>query len=407
MKRRRTLGIAASLLGTGCLRLTGSETDTPATTTGATATPTATRTASATRSPTDASTDSSTDSPTETESETPTETDEPTETPESFEYPPGVTEDTVSPALVFTHIAELRTVGNYTIREQAHPFGLARYEIGSNQRFITEKNGQVQTFVRGDEAFIRAIAAQTLYDYRSGTEFPEELRKSNLNKRGLLEGLIEGGDFAPAGFVRQDGTLYLKTEADGVENEAALLDGSRDRFLARRYHEVSDFSAEGLVTEDGLIKELSAVVTSGENEEIPVEVVVTDIGETTVSKPSWTATAKQKHPRFDVSVVDGGTYIRVEQTGGQEVTLPVGLFVWGHDIETNYDGNNYDGMIEKGKPLYLYRTDEYSRDDNENRLGISNGSRPDESPVADWTGETFVTLHTDPLMLLDNREVVA
>jgi hypothetical protein len=213
------------------------------------------------------------------------------------------------------------------------------------------------------------------------------LRREHLAARRILQGLIEGGDWTPAGTTTEDGQRYVVIEADGVESATALREGN---VYYDEEATVETFSGEGLVTEDGVVREIRVTITfDGRAEDGIILLRTTDVGETSVSRPDWTATAKQKATEFETEVVDGGTYITLSHVGGQSIQ---GRF----EVDVAAERDYFDGELgesedfDQGTTLYLYRTNE--QEDFGRVLGVSKGSPPDSPPPEDWSGEVQVNV---------------
>jgi hypothetical protein len=287
---------------------------------------------------------------------------------------------------VLTHQANLAGE-SFTVETNERFNQRSTAKVEGSRRLLTARNGSFTQYTNGAETFSRSTArSQTLYGYSQRVVY--DLERDQLIARRLLMGLVQGGDWEPTGTTTEDGQQYLELEASGVDDQQALLDNN---VYYEETASVSTFFGDGLVTEDGVVREMVVTVTfSGDTEDALIEYRTSDVGSTSVSKPSWTGTAKRKAPQFELSVVDDGTYLRLRQTGGQSIDVEFEVDVSGSG--TYFDGEHSGSTT--GETLYLYRTGERNERGN-GVLGISEGSRPSSPPPSDWSGERRVVVYAD------------
>ena len=369
------LGLGGSA---GCLRLTSPENQ--AATAGSTAT----------EPPTDARTaePEATDPPTERETEA---------SSDEVEYPPGVSADEVSGALVLSH-RQVVAEQSYTVETQ-YMFERRTTQNGDAGLLVDADRGP-DVFVADGQMYQRfTTGSETLYDYRD--EVLREYSREALTGVGVLRGLVGGCNFAPVGTQTVDGETLILVEADTVTDSRTLTGADS----INRYFRESEFpleldSASGVVTQDGVIRELSAFL-QGDGDGGEFLVRTTGIGSTAVSTPEWTNTAREQEPRFEATFVDDGRYIRVEQVAGQ--SIGVEMEIDAYDGRDYYQGQ-YAEPTRPGTTLFLYKTDDEAEFGGQ-QLGISTGSRPSSSPSGTWSSQAGWNLSIGPMRIVDTRDV--
>jgi len=387
--RRRVLragGLVGVLGFSGCLRLTepsGQQ---------AVGTPPSTDTATATETPTATATDTPGEA-VEADPNTETETAE----QDGVSYPPGVSEDGVTATLVLSHrqaVADTpRTVETKYMLERR----TARLTDG---RAYVESDRGPDTYIADSQTYQRLRTADgPIYGYRNGIR--REFRREALSGVGVLEALIEGMNFRPVGTQTRNGETFILIEADSVTDQRILQENDN----VSRYFRESEFplqgdSGTGIVSQDGVITELSAFL-EGDGDSGEFLVRTTEIGSTTVPEPSWTSTAKQEEAQFEASLVDDGNYIRAEQVSGQ--SLDTELEIDAYDRRDYYDGQ-FSGSTSPGTVFFLYKTDDQTEYGSQ-KLGISKGGRPSESPAGTWSSDTGWNLHARDLRVVNARDV--
>lgn len=369
MRRRALLGVGGSLLGTGCLRLTGGN-STPTET--ATDTPTETASATATPEPTD--------SPTE-EPDTPTAT-------EAFDYPSGVSEAGVTEAAILEHQSNLletsATVNFSLVNENERTI-----RFDQSDRLVIENAGDFLRYTDGSRTFSRLTRyEQTVYGLVDDVRY--DLSGERVTATRTLGGLIGGANWAATGVTTEDGRRFAQIEADTITDPQSL---ARSDTYFPENSTVSALSGDGLVTEDGTIIELTTTLGFEDGETEAVGVDIGEIGATSVEEPSWADTAREQAPRVTAQTVDDGQYIEVSHEGGQTVEPTT-------TVEVAFESGLYRARVsrfESGTTLYLYPTNE--QQDGVTVLGLSEGSRPSNPPDASWSGDAFTKLRVDALSL--------
>jgi hypothetical protein len=397
--RRRVLaaGGIASVLGlSGCLRL--SEAEPTGTATSATAATTATTTGDQSATETDTTTATETETDTATESET-----EPTESDDEATYPPGVSEDGVTEVLVLEH-RQLTSGRSRTVETEYMGFSRRTARFSGDGRVSVESSRGPETYVENGQLFQRSrLGGEEIYAYNDSLRF--ELRPTALAGVDVLEALFRGGNFAPVGRQTRDGQTLFILEADAVENTSVL----EETRLVNRYFRESEFpieslSASALVTPDGLVVEMEAYLQgNGDGGEFVVN--TSDVGSTSVSPPTWKATAKREEAQFETSLSSDGTYVELRQTSGQAIgsVTDVDFEIDAYDGRDYYNGR-YQGSTNSGTTFYLYKTDE-TTEYGSPELGISKGSPPSTDPAGTWSSDTGVNLHAGELRIIDTRDV--
>lgn len=365
MRRRRLLeGLGgASVVGLGgCLRL--SSTDSTATTG---------TTASATTA------DDATTARTTTADET--DQDDGAEEADDYAYPTGLDEEGVYAYLVDNHANTLSdtsfrerwTVANKTEGETME----SEQSVVEDGRALTERGVGVglQVFYDADGGYWR----EELGDDATYGEDRRAFEFQWVSKARELRSLFLAGDWdAP---TRADGGFEIT--AAGTDNVTSL----REEFEAES---VERFEASGVVSPDGVVTELTAEFEFvHEREERLFEVRVRhradDVGEVSLSEPSWLGTARERAPEVDVRVDDASEFIVFDHQGGNPIEPDTNVVVYDRgEPGGNWGYRQNDAPFEPGETVYLWM-------DKDDRLQWQRGSRPSvadpqslDRPLAFW-----------------------
>lgn len=389
--RRRVLvaGGLASVLGlSGCLRLSQAEGTGTGTSGGATAT-----TARATTTD-GATTEASTD--TETGSETTADDGEAT-------YPPGVSDDGVTEALVLEH--RQRTTGqSRTVETEYMGFNRRTTKLDGSGRMRVESSRGPETYVEDRQLYQRlTLGGQAVYAYDDELRF--EFRPTVLSGTDLLEALVRGGAFAPVGEQTRDGETLFVLEADEIANDSVLEESRTvSRYFRQSELPLNSFSGSALATADGLVREMEAFL-QGDGDGGTFAVNTSDVGATSVTTPSWKDAAKRKAAAFDASLSADGSSIELVQTGGQAIGTETDVrFQIDAFDRADYFNGRYQGSTSEGTTFYLYKTDE-TTEFGSPKLGVSKNSRPAASPAGTWSSDSGVNVRVEGLQLAEIREV--
>lgn len=394
--RRRVLvasGLASAFGLSGCLRLSQAE-GTGTATTGDDDTATTADASTTERPPT--TTEESTD---ETETRTETETTD----DEKPTYPPGVSEDGVTEALVLEH-RQRTSVRSRTVETEHMTFRRRTTKFDGSDRMLVDGSRGPETFVEGDQLYQRqTVGGQTLYAHSTQLRF--EFQPTVLSGAELLEALVEAGDFAPVGRQTRDGETLFILEADEIEN-ASVLEDSRtvSRYFRQSEFPIESLSASALVTESGVVREMEASL-QGNGDGGTFVVNTSAIGSTSVPEPSWKQTAKREAATFEASMSTGSSYIELVQTGGQAIgtDADVRFQIDAYDRRDYFNGS-FEGSTREGTTFYLYKTDE-TTEYGSAKLGISKDSRPSGGTAGEWSSDAGVNLQAGNLRLVENRDV--
>lgn len=371
----------------GCLRLAGGET--------ATGTPTQSDTATATASPTASPTDSPTETATDTETETDTETDQ--GTPESFEYPPGTSEDGLDEALGRSHGSKLAFESFTVDRQQAFESFTAR--VTPDRMSIQPGRFGGTVFVEGGNYYLRALVGSgRVYDFK--TSVPSEFSRERAVGEETVTALAGGGNWSVEGVVERNGRRLLEVVGEGVAEQGAFEQASSiDRYFRKPY-EVTGFVGRGLIAEAGFVQRLNATVTAdeaetGRSETLEFGVQTTAVGETTVSAPDWLSTARDRAPQFTSQFVNDGTAVEITLADGAEIDGELNLDTYD---ETGYYRAVYQGTFGVGDSLYV------------SKVGTEQGQVTTEPPAAgdvsgSWQGDTRFNVYLDRIPFEQGVEV--
>lgn len=325
MRRRTILGSAASLLLSGCLRLT-SEADGSA----ATERPMATATTAEPSTTVDRS-----GGGTETGDEG---------------YPSGVSDDGASVWLADAHANALagasyalrfesRNATESSVHERLH----ARVEGDRAVADRTNHHSATVYFEGGERLWRSRPGGTTAYGRNDGG-----FTHGYGTRRDVLEFVVRAGAFGSPERVERDGGTLYRLEAEGVDDPAALVDEYEG-------DEMREFAATLLVAPSGVVRTMEADFTLRRGESLPriqVTLTVEDVGATRVETPDWVATARERAPRLDVRVTDDGRYVEYAHAGGM-ATHPettVGLNGHGAGDERHFE---LAEPFEAGETLYL------------------------------------------------------
>lgn len=368
-----TLGVA---LGSGCLRL-GS---------GSSSTPTRTATRSPTQTLTDSPTPTAADTLEPTETDTPTETDIAAETDTatqtaSDQLPTGLSTDGVSPLLAGNHTTEL-VDRSFTLQYILENVGESR-KVDSVQKAgpeaIWDGDFSVPRYTRLDTKRMnwrRTFGESPLYGdiyRRSGARVTTLVQEQRLRRQ------FNAGNFGSPQELSNDGMTIFETTASSVSNPAPL-----EREF--RVNRISSFNATLRVRATGIVDSFTAtieVVRDGEFLEYDQSYQISNVDETTVTKPTWVSAARQEAPELDGSVVDSGQAMAIEHTGGQDVPRQTQIKLVEGELR---DTAQFPRTLAKGETLYAALTDKGS-------IEVVVGSPPSiDNPVSLSTGYTTVEL---------------
>lgn len=369
MNRRRLLAATGTALTAGCLRLaSGDGGGSP--TSGATATAPADGPAPPTATTRGAT--AGDDGPT------------PSEPAGEVEYPLGLSSDGPSLILVDNHINQL--AGTSFTRTSTRT-NVTDAEIWANQRVRVEDRFALLEFRHNDvERYVELVP---------GRYFPESWRAvingaevygsldiccvgspRTLVDADYLTWVLSSGDFG-----RPEATADgFALSADTVENPDPVL----NEFRAER---IPEFSANGTVTEDGVVRRLSATVQIVRNDrllEVENEYAVSDIGSTTVEQPGWVETARSRAPALQASIRDDRRGIVYDHTGGDPVIAgtTVGIHRHGSRALAADESSRLQEPLEPGQTLVAY----VAGDRVEHSLGdLPSDADPEELPTRGWT----------------------
>jgi hypothetical protein len=301
-----TVGVATILAG--CASTGGEETQS--------ATDAATGTA------TDTATETATNTATDTATETETQTEEPT-TVENFSYPAGASQDGIAPTeLHSTHRSSITDGGSATVStDRATDYGNSTESIeattryGSNGLLFVEDNGDLtESLWSASSDDTGYVEMDTGFDqrYRIDNQAPRPERVLRLR---LVKHLLAGGQWSEAREIGENaaGEPVVMYDSVGIASE-------QDLQRVRPAETISGFEASISVTESGVISQYSYDIEAEVNDSPHDQQETTTvgmIGETTVEKPSWTATAQENGVQFNVSPADDKKAVMLELVNGE------------------------------------------------------------------------------------------
>lgn len=382
---RRRFVASSALLGlagaAGCLRLTQSQGETTA--------------GSGTGSPgDDGQTSTATTSTSSAES---TDADGTADDGEAT-YPPGVSEDGVTETLAFAHRQQV-SGETRTVRTTYMGFRELTARLAADDTAVVESSRGPESYVAADGLYQRFVVGdETIYAFNE-TVF-RDYRPEIVGGQDLLSGLVRGGAFAPVGTQTRDGDTLFVLEADAVEDQRALEETeSINRFFRESEFPLETFSASALVTPDGLVRSVGATIGGG-GDSGTFAVETSAVGATSVTEPSWTATAAEREATFRATLVDDGAFVELVQTGGQSIGASTDVeFDVGAFDGREYYSTRYQGSTSAGATFYLYKTDG-TNEFGAPKLGVSKGSRPSSGPAGTWSTDAGLNLRAAALQLV-------
>lgn len=176
-------------------------------------------------------------------------------------------------------------------------------------------------------------------------------------------------------FIAADWNAPTPVEG-GFEIAAA---GTTDvQSLKREYDAASieSFEADGFVTADGVVTDLTVSVEFVHEEEdrlfeMRTRHRVTDVGTASLAEPSWLSTARDRAPEVDVRIDDANEYVVFEHLGGNPIEPGTNVVLYDRS-ERGGSGNwgyrDNDEPFEAGETVYLWMED--------GRLHWNHGGRP-------------------------------
>lgn len=324
--------------------------------------------------------DAGTDTTTETPTETPTETTRPAPTLDDVEFPPGVSETGVSADLLTAHTLSL-SGESFTVDVETTVNGDAsvttiRVADGTALATTATPRGERVAWTNGSGTYSRATENGET-SYAVGAETFDRERFSQTRR---METFVEAGAYEPTEVVVRNGTPLVRIEATGLDDATTI---------ERQYgaDSVESFDATLLVDEDGRIREMrtSLTLVRGDGTVTQSTTITThSVGETTVERPDWTATAAEQATTVDVSRTDDGEFVAIEHTGGSAIEAGAFLTLSIASDDSHYD-TQLETDLEEGETLYLYVEN--------GRLQQSVGERPADADPATLSGFIHVSAY--------------
>jgi len=302
---------------------------------------------------------SETASPTATETATEAATETATETPskptlEEFAYPDGATQEGITAGTLYsTHRSAMADGGSATVEvdqdtnrssstqslEQTNVYTSSgvksTYETGELSQTRWSPSDEESTYVRMDTGF------EQRYRIENDAVDPQEVLKLSL-----FESITGGAEWSSANEIVEVGDEYAATyESTGVANEQQLMNVLFGDSL-------SEFTATIAVSAAGYIKRVRYEMTV-ERDDRTVErhstITVDDVGETTVSEPSWLSTAREEGVQFEHSTTDDGQFVKLEMVNGTEIPAQTNANI----SAEGYAFGEIGESVSEGDVLYL------------------------------------------------------
>ncbi|MDR5673160.1 hypothetical protein RH858_08355 [Halalkaliarchaeum sp. AArc-GB] len=325
MRRRRILGTVLPFSLVGCLRLT--ETDESTTEPAETPTPEPTESVA----------------PGQTEEnlteKTPTEESE-GETEGELEYPTGLSEDGVSPILADNHASSLRDESFVLelLNHAHHAAELKLVRVDPERAHVTV-TGEAEIYYRDgrtEELWRQYHGGEQYYGMPNRDPSWSGIGIGSLVDHKTLRVLLDTVSYDNVSVEERDGEQVFRIAGDTLEDPERLEDGL---YINRP----TDASAEGYVTQKGIVRSLAVEViyTEDESETLgEVRYEMGNIGNVTVLEPEWAETAEERAPELSAALSEDQTYVRIVHEGGQN--LPP---------ETLVDNTANEGDVVIGREL--------------------------------------------------------
>ncbi len=375
MDRRHVLATVGSIGMSGCLRLvgsTGSETATP----DVSPTPKA---STASQTPTESP------EPIVTETETPTETETQTATPRPS-YPLGLSDSGIANGefLFATHIETLRESSAKIQWTKARDAGAdikwkKEYKIdGVNARGNW-------TRVNGGSVDIYRNPLGDLWqeDLGSRLTYGEDTETNGGHEPGFwgieIVPLLNAGAWGQPKRINEGRPAIWEIKTDSVDSKSAIP-GYHDGQITSIGEAVIRIDERGIIRSGSALYQIQES-DAPEGNEINYEskYQVNAINKTTVEKPNWISSAREKVPSATAAFTDDQKFVQFEIKSGNR--LEENTVIYLNDADDNqFDvlTSQLDKPLSRGTTAYLFKPQESSR---RGELGISQDSPPtDASP---------------------------
>lgn len=376
MRRRRLLAAFGVSGAAGCLRLSGDSdgnesagdgTSAPIATTGSGRT-----TASGNPStPTSTATDEQPD---------PTTTEETTEGTEEATYPIGLSEDGVDQFLYGQHTRTLETRSFRTSWEKLNrsddfvPHAKS-YRVDNGvavgEWVRPDRGGQVDMYREGNTGLWREdVDGEYIYG-KDDAGFDWNKLGWDVEVRPLLSAL----DWGTPERVNDGQSALWELRATEIADPSATVGYTRDDTIQ------SLAEAVLRVNDDGVIRRLRAIYSREDPEGDDVfetRYEVTDIGDVSVSRPSWVETAREQRPTVRAEYQDDRQFVALTIESGSRIAAGSRIVLSPESGTSNRFKINIQSSLNPGTTAYLWR----EQSDSNDAMRISRGSRPAEaSPV--------------------------
>ncbi|WP_128477058.1 DUF7537 family lipoprotein [Halorussus pelagicus] len=206
-------------------------------------------------------------------------------------YPAGVSDDgTNVTALADAHESQLQNeslslavdstvnspAGNQTVSLDA-AVSADRDRIRANGSAMGQ---QVSVYVTADQRFTRISTGDAEPRYQVAERTPDSMQliPESYTGRTYIAQFAGSGNFTPSGVRTVDGTTLIVLEADGSNaTESQQVN-------------ITDYNATMLVDQQGVVHSVSVDISAtrqGQQAQTRFSMNVSDVGETTVTEPSW------------------------------------------------------------------------------------------------------------------------
>lgn len=362
--RRRGL-MAALITGSlsGCLRLSSNgdadQSPTGETPTGVTSTPSATN-----------------NDPTTPETEDPSPTPEQaTDTPAgdgSISYPLGLSEDGVDSLLADAHLNELVGTAFDLNWSMAN---LTRGEILLKREYEVEDGSALGKWSFQGPIEMHSSAQGSFWreDLGDVVTYGQDRRAfdlAHITKNQRLRQLIRTGDWAAPTPEERDGETVFRIQADGVDEGKPLANEFE-------VESIESFGADGLVDENGVIRELTAEyegqhLSKNRLFKWRFSYGLGSLGQVSVPDPEWLSTAKNQAPDVSASITENDELLEFQHSGGNAILPETNVTLYDRDRRRNWGTGEIVDPLSAGTTVYFWMENDQLRwQRNERPTGVS------------------------------------
>lgn len=218
-------------------------------------------------------------------------------------YPEGASVDGLTPKTIKrTHHDGLKEAGNYSIHFESSSVGpnststvSMEGEVSLRQDIVNytahsdlhHQNSTYDVYNREGTGFERSRGGEKISYSRTPRNTSAQY-VTTLTSTHIVGGLITRYNFTATETETEDGTVLINYQSTGINNSAV----GTGIFGTAEF--TNNSSANLTIDEFGIVRTVSARASTESGYKLTVSMNVSDIGETTVTKPAWIGTAESK-----------------------------------------------------------------------------------------------------------------